>query len=498
MALGRANPGRPRDNSVRSNSAAGGKGGYGVAGVLSRRALLAGGFGVTALVAMPDLARTAGAAASTSAASTAPGHFFLYGVTGPEAVRAAGVHAVSTPASRSARASAPVPLATDLAATPVASPDQKWLALATVSATSNSSESPPSGADPEPVITVTIVAKASAALAQQAVVSLRGVPADSSVLVTPVFSPDASVVSLVMGISVPRGRRQVRADPSAGGSATAWTPEWRSQHALAYFDRRTGAVAGPFYLDDEPSLALSTAVATAADLFVWTTEDPRAPARAKSHPAPPPLPWVSVFPLGAGKPRLRVPSPAPWPGGEPAGALASGDAARFVNARTLQVAAAKDGEITLVTVAPLAAGRAKPSLATMTPRPDGTLFLAKPAIGRAVILDPAREFAVRNDISFAAPARPFGGLGSKAVLSPTGDRLYVLGGAKSGGLAVYDVATGTLAGAYGDGREYSGVYLLPGGTLLAVSQESPRLAYFSLDLSPLGTADTSLFISAVY
>ncbi|MGH3171730.1 MAG: hypothetical protein ACRDN0_38455, partial [Trebonia sp.] len=182
----------------------------------------------------------------------------------------------------------------------------------------------------------------------------------------------------------------------------------------------------------------------------------------------------------------------------PAGALANGDVTRFVNARTLQVVAAKNGDVTQVGVSPLAAGRARPSPGAMTPRPDGTLFLAKPAIGRAVVVDPAREFAVRHDISFPAPAKPSGGPPSKAVLSPDGALLYVLGGATSGGLAVYDVATGKLAGAYGDGRQYSGVYMLPSGALLGISPDNPRLAYFSADLSPLGTADAGMYISAVY
>lgn len=485
------------------------------AGWLTRRAVLAGGIGTTAIVAMPDLARAAAAERAADAAAP-PGHFFLYGTTAPAPGRSAGVQAARSPApgglpssagsaaaspavperapaqkpagARRAGASAPVPVATSLAAAPVVSPDQAWVVLAAVA-----------GSDHGPVVTVSILEKASARLAHAAAVTLRGIPADASILVTPVFTPDSSVICLVLGISVPGPGRQVpKRDPRTGATATVLASDWRSQHALAYVERRTGAVAGPFYLRDEPSLALSTAVATAGDLFVWTTPDPRAVPRDKSHAPPPPLPSVSVFPLGEGKARLTVPSPAPWPAGEPVGALASGNVARFVNARTLQVCAAADGDITQVGIAPLAAGRAKPSPATMTPRPDGTLFFAKPAIGRAVIVDPARSFAVRHGLSFAPPAKPFGGLPSKAVLSPDGAVLYVLGGAKSGGLAVYDVVTGKLTGAYGDGRQYSGIYVLPSGTLLAISPDNPRLAYFSADLTPLGTADAGLYVSAVY
>jgi hypothetical protein len=483
-------------------------------GEISRREMLAGWIGTTALVAIPDLGRTVTPASTVTPATQTSGHFFLYGILTPQA-ESGGIQSAAAPASRPAGAPSgvsraalsPVTLATELDAIPVASPGHAWLALATVATgvtemtgvTGVTGATTGSAVTAGPAVTLAIVDTATATLARKVTVRLRGVPADASILVTPVFSPDASVVSLVLGISVPSGRREIRKpDPRTGGFQAVAAADWRSEHALAYFDRKTGALAGPFFLDDAPSLSRSTAVATATDLFLWTTPDPRATPRGKSHPVAPPMPSVSVFPLGEGKPRFTVRSPGPWPGGEPAGALANGDAARFVNARTLQVFAAKDGDVRQVTVAAVQEGRAKPSPVTMTPGPDETLFLAKPSIGRAVIVDPARDFAVRNDIGFAPPARPFGGLTSKAVLSPSGDLLYVLGGAKSGGLAVYDVATGKIAGAYGDGRQYSGLYLLPSGTLLAVSQENPRLAYFSPELSPLATADTSLYISAVY
>jgi hypothetical protein len=459
---------------------------------LSRRAMLAGSIGAAAFVAMPDIASASTSvtqvAGSGGAASAAPGHFFLYGITGPGSDLGAGVQAVKSPGSRTAARSAPVSVITGLAATPVISPDLAWLALVMV-------EMAAAGA----TVTVSIVEKASALIAQRITLVLPGIPADASVLVTPVFSPDASAVSLVMAISTPGNIRLIRkADPLTGGSRTVRTAVWRSRHALAYFDRRTGTLAGPFYLDNEPSLALSTAVATTSDLFIWTTKDPQAVTHAKNHPVAPPLPWISAFPFGSGKARFTVPSSAPWPGGEPASALANGDAARFVNARTLQICSARDGHLEEVTVAPLNASRAKPSPVTMTARPDGTLFLAKPSIGRAVIIDPARSFTVKSDITFPASAKPFGGLPSKAVLSPSGDRLYVLGDAKVGGLSCYDVATGALIASYSHGSHYSGVYQLSSGSLLAVSVENPRLTYFSPTLSPLGTTDTSLLISDVY
>jgi hypothetical protein len=453
--------------------------------------MLTGSIGAAAFVAMPDIASAVTSASqvarSGGTASATPGHFFLYGITGPDSGPGASVQAVKSPTSSAAMA-APVSVITGLAATPVISPDQAWLALVMVEmATAGST------------VTLSIVEKATALTVKKTVFTLPGIPAEASVLVTPVFSPDASVVSLVMAISTPGNKRLVRkADPLTGGFRTVLTSVWRSRHALAYFDRRTGTLAGPFYLNDEPSLALSTAVATATDLFIWTTKDPQAGTYTKNHPVAPPLPWISAFPLGSGKARFTVPSSAPWPGGEPASALANGDAARFVNARTLQVCSAKDGNLNEVAVAPLSASRAKPSPVTMTVQPDGTLFLAKPSIGRAAIIDPARSFSVKSDISFPVPANPFGGLLSKAVLSPSGDSLYVLGGAKAGGLSCYDVATSALIASYSHGSQYSGVYQLSSGTLVAVSADNPRLTYFSPGLSPLATADTSLLISAVY
>jgi hypothetical protein len=76
--------------------------------------------------------------------------------------------------------------------------------------------------------------------------------------------------------------------------------------------------------------------------------------------------------------------------------------------------------------------------------------------------------------------------------------VYVLGPAATGGLSAYHVGSGKLATSYSEGRQYDGLYQLPSGALLAVQPENPRLAFFSADLSPLGTADTNLHVSAIY
>ena len=84
------------------------------------------------------------------------------------------------------------------------------------------------------------------------------------------------------------------------------------------------------------------------------------------------------------------------------------------------------------------------------------------------------------------------------MLSAEGETLYVLGPVATGGLSAYEVASGRLTAAYSEGRHYAGLYQMPSGSLLAVRPESPRLAFFSPALIPLGTADTSLYVSAVF
>ena len=391
------------------------------------------------------------------------------------------------PASRSQKTPDPVPVAVKLAAAPVSSPNGETTALATV-------DTVPDGAR----VTLTLLDGSSAAVAKQGSVTISGVPDDSNILVTPVFAPRSAIISLVMAITVPVSKRLIRkADPHTGGVTSRWATTWRSHHALAYFDQRNGAFAGPFHLADEPSLALSTAAANTSDLFVWTTREPQPgdPAETRARAL---LSQVSAFPLGSGKARFSVSAPAPWPGGEPVVTLPHSHVARLVRGRDVQVCSARTGEVTELAVTPLSGIRAKPSAVTMQARPDGTVFMTKPGAGVAVVADPADSFRAKAHIRFPVPALPLGAPWSKAVLSSAGDTLYVLGPAGAGGLCVYDVASGALAGSYSEGRQYAGLYQLPSGTLLAVAAESPRLAFFSSTLSPLGTADTTLQVSAVY
>jgi hypothetical protein len=474
---------RRREKAVRSlGPSSPGSDGFG----LNRRKVLAGSIGAGALVALPDL-RIGDLLGARSGQSeqAALRYVFLYGTPGPAS--SGSLVATSFPESPVAPPPKPVPVAIKLAAAPVLSPDQAVTALSTVDMVAGGAE-----------ITLTLLDATSAAIAKQGSVTVPGVPADAHVLVTPVFAPGSAIISLVLAITRPAGKRMMRkADPGTGSLATQWATTWVSHHALAYFDQRSGAMTGPFHLSDEPSLALTSAAANSSDLVIWTTREPRAddPADIQVQAS---LSRLSVFPLGSGTARLSVPAPSPWPGGEPVITLPAGDVARLVRGRDVQVCSARTGQVAEVGIPAFSQERAKPSAVTMQARLDGTVFLTKPGAGVAVIADPAEEFRTTAQIQFPLPATPLGAPWSKAVLSPAGDTCYVLGPAATGGISVYDVSSGKMAGSYSDGSQYAGLYQLPSGALLAVRPENPRLAFFSAGLSPLATADTDLDVSAVF
>jgi hypothetical protein len=455
----------------------------------SRRAVLAGGIGAAALIALP-LADIPGAAAAAAATGPDVGYAFIYGT--PGGAGAGGwLEAAGSPASASssarARSAATVSLAAGLAAAPAVSPDRSRLALVTVQRVAAGS-----------TVTLALVDTATAQIVRQGTLTLSGLPDGTNILPTPVFAAGSPLVTLVLAVTVPASRQLIRkAVPGTGGTRLVPATTWRSHHQLAYFDQRSGRFSGPYPLSDEPSLALSTAAASGTDLFLWTTAEPQ-PARSRKGSTTAPLPWISAFPLGSGRPRFSVPAPGPWPGGEPVLALRSGAIARLVNGRDVQVCAARDGAVRQLSIPPLSQARAKPSAVTMAAGPDGTVFITKPGIGKAVLAHPAREFRVTAEVTYPVPASPLGAPWSKAVLSAAGDSVYVLGSASAGGLACYDLASGRLTAAYSAGRQYAGIYQLPGGVLLAVSPANPRLTFFSPSLRPLRTAASAIKVSAVF
>ena len=455
---------------------------------LSRREVLAGGIGTGALLALPDLGLGGRPGAQPGVSGGAALRYaFLYGTRDVEPAPGGSLVAAMRPASRTASPLTPVPVAVKLAAAPVSSPDQTVTALATVDMVSDGAK-----------ITLTLLDAASAAITQQGSVTVTGVSRDANVLVTPVFAPDSAIVSIVMAVTTPVGRRLAsKAHPHTGRPVTQWATVWKSHHELAYFDRRSGAMTEPFHLSDEPSLALSTAAANRSDLLLWTTREPQ-PGDPAGLRAQAQLSRLSVFPLGSGKARLSGLAPAPWPGGEPVTTLPTGDVARLAWGRQVQVCSARSAEVTQLGIPAFGQVRAKPSAVTMQARPDGTVFMTKPGAGVALIADPAHSFRARAEIRFPVPASPLGAPWTKAVLSPAGQTLYVLGPAATGGLGAYDVGSGKLVASYSEGRHYHGLHQLPSGDLLAVGPENPRLAFFSADLSPLGTADTDLHVSAIF
>src|SRR5262249_59717232 len=95
------------------------------------------------------------------------------------------------------------------------------------------------------------------------------------------------------------------------------------------------------------------------DLLLWTTRDPQPddPAAIRAQAS---LSRLSVFPLGSGKARLSAPVPAPWPSGEPVATLPTGDVARLVRGRHVQVCSARTGEVTELGIPALRQWRAPP------------------------------------------------------------------------------------------------------------------------------------------
>jgi hypothetical protein len=413
---------------------------------------------------------------------------FLYG-TGDADPAPGGslVAAAIRPAARTASPLTPVLVAANLASAPVSSPDQTVIALAMVNMVSDGAR-----------ITLTLLDATSATVAKQGSVTVPGVPRDANVLVTPVFAPGSAIVSLVLAITAPVGKRPMRkAHPHTGSPVTQLATIWQSHHELAFFDQHSGAMTEPFPVSDEPSLALSTAAANSSDLVLWTTREPQ-PGDSAGLQAQASLSRLRVFPLGSGKARLSAMAPAPWPGGEPVSTLPTGDVARLVWGRQVQVWSARTGDVAQYGIPAFTQVGAKPSAVTMQARPDGTVFMTKPGAGTAVFADPADSFRAKTRIQFPVPASPMGAPWTKAVLSSAGETLYVPGPAATGGLSAYDVPSGQLVASFSDGRHYYGLQQLPSGDLLAVQPDNPRLAFFSADLSPLGTADTDLHVSAIF
>src|ERR1700733_12268605 len=219
---------------------------------LGRRELLAGGIGAGALIALPDFWRTDSRGARSPVSGNSAGrHVFLYGVLQSGSPPGGSVAATVSPTSRSGSLPAAVPVASNLATAPVLSPDQATVALVTVTSVSGGAQ-----------VTLTLVGTASAAIAKQGSIAITGIPEGTNILTTPVFAAGSTTIALVLAITEPAGQRQIsKRDPRTDRVVIRSATTWKTHHALAYFDAGTGSFTGPFHLADQPSLALSTAVA---------------------------------------------------------------------------------------------------------------------------------------------------------------------------------------------------------------------------------------------
>jgi hypothetical protein len=470
---------------------------------LSRRTALAGGLGITALVAVPEIllgstayaAQAAGGAAAATtgaaAAATGPGasaassarHFFLYGTTGANAP--SGVQGWQAPAGLGALDTAPTVVTTNLEAAPVRSPDGSTVAL--VSKTSAGSAS---------ALTLTLVGTGFGAATSSSVLNLPGVSAQASVLATPVFA-GTGTVALVLAVSERSDPRAVAKTSPFGGTVTTTGYTWTTSHSVAYLDRAAGTFTGPFPLFDAPYLALTDLAADSGHLYLWAVRDYTKMALGKGRANPEVTTEFFAVPLGSGTPDLTRVSAGPWPSGAGAQVLANGDVARVVAGRSLEVFAPARGALSLTRIAPMTQVRAaKPGATTFESLPNGTALITNSAFGRATVVDPAAAYSTVSVIDYARVPHPVRG----ATASADGTTLYTLGKV---GLDAYDIATGSLSACYADSESYAGVFQLGSGTLLAVkptTAPSPqtKLSFFTPSLEPVGSASTSVLVAAVY
>lgn len=454
----------------------------GMSARMSRRTLLKSSLGAAVLVAAPEVLLPKSGRAATAALTGAPPHFFLYGILDPTSDRGPSIQA-----GRPDAPGPPAPVAAELVSPPVRSPDGTRLALVTLGDRGGVA-----------AVTVSVADTATAAIVASRTLTLPDLP-DALIIANATFAADSALVAVVLSVTTPTNRRMVpKLDPLTGTMRMVESVTWVSRHVLAYFDSGTRSFTGPFDLADAPSLAHVNVAANGRDLFLWTLTEPAAVMGTKENPRPEPVPQLTVFPLGSGKPRLKIDASPVWPvNDEPMAILRNGAVARLVYGRDVETYAPDTGRHTTVTIAPLAQDMERPARTTMQSLPDGLVFLANPGLGVATIVDPARGFAAVSTVKSAPGAAPAGGPQSKAVLSADAKTVYAVGTAAGPGLSAYDVATGRLHAA-ATARDYTAVYALPSGRLLAIASDNPRLSFFDSSLRQLGTQDTNLNVVEVY
>jgi len=460
--------------------------GPGAPAVLSRRAFLGRGVGAAVLLLGTEMVsgrRHLLDLLPTPADGGGSATFFLYGLPTSDAKLPGAIRSAVADGATLRLAS----IASELAALPIKSPDGGWLALTSISQ---------DGADA--ALTVSLLDTTTGTTSLRRTCKLPNVPADASLLVTPAWAVDSTVLCLVLSITVPTWTGLItKVDPLTGAGVDVQTANWRSHHELLYFDGKKGDFIGPLDLDDAPSLASVNAVATDKELFLWTIDEPASFIREKGSDAAPST-RLSVFSLGSGKPGRVMSAPGPWPvNGEPVLPLGTGQVGRLVYGTDLHVYSSTDDSIQGVNFPQLTVA-ARPSAPTIESRKDGTLFISAPVLGQALIVDPAKEFSIITSVSYPPPLYAGGAPDSKAALSASGDTLYVLGDPQTGGLAAYDTASGKIRDAFASAQQFSGVQLLQDGNILAVAPDAPRLGVFGPDLNSIFSADTDIDVVAIF
>ena len=458
---------------------------------LTRRAALAGGLGITALIAVPNvLAGSAAYAEQAPGTGRLPGaslpvsHFYLYGTTGP--TTRSGVEQRGA-AATGASAGAPRSLLTGLDLAPVKSPDGTALALVATS---------PAGS--ARTVTLTLVDTASGTASSTGTLRISDASTEASILTRPVFA-GSGTVALVIAISEPSAPRTLTKILPDGRETTTTGHTWTTHHAVAYYDRASSGFTGPFplRLGSAPYLALTDAAADDTDLYLWAVQDYSRTRSGKGAANPSLTTEFFAVPLGSGTPRLTAVSTGPWPSGAAARILpATGQVARVLAGRDLEVYSPADGTLRAVALAPMRqVGAAKPGAVTLEDLPDGNTLITNSALGRATVVDPAAGFATVSVIDHPRLPRPVRG----AVASADGRTLYTLGDREAGGLNAYSLANGKLTASYSHGESYTGVYLLAGGNLLTLTPGAQTgLSFFTPQLDRLATAVTPVLVAAVY
>jgi hypothetical protein len=450
----------------------------------SRRAVLAGGLGITALVAFPEVLAGSPAYAAQAAAGgsgSAVPHFFLYGTTGPQ------THpGVERREASSAGASQASNVVTGLDVAPVKSADGGTLALVSTS---------PMGAARS--VTLTLVDTQSGTTTSRKTLALPDASPAASILSRPLFAGPNTVV-LLIAVSEPSEPRTLRKQPATGPAAVTTSFRWTTRHQVAYFDRVRSTFSRPrsLRLGSNPYLALTDAAADSTHLYLWAIQDYSRIRVGKGAANPSLTTEFFAIPLGSGTPAMATASAGPWPSGVGAQILSSGHIARVIAGRDLEVYSPADGSLRTVSLAPMhEVSAAKPGAITFESLSNGHALITNSAFGRATIVDPTARFATITTIDYPRVPYPVRG----ASVSSDGTILYTLGARDTGGINGYKLSNGALTTSYSHGETYTGVYQLAGGNLLTLTAgRQTGLSFFTPRLERVATATTDVLVAGVY